>query len=60
MLEQAIRKMPLQHRQLLKSYYWENKTDKEIGLQMQISQQAVSKTRKKILRELKISMFEKQ
>jgi len=60
MLEQAIRKMPLQHRQLLKSYYWENKTDKEIGRQMQISQQAVSKIRKKILRELKICMLEKR
>ena len=53
MLEQAIRKMPAQYRQLLKSYYWENKTDKEIGLQMQISQQAVSKMRKKIIKELK-------
>jgi len=60
MLEEAIKKMSLQYRQLLKSYYWENKTDKEIGRQMEISQQAVSKIRKKILRELKICMLEKR
>ena len=56
MLEQAIRKMPLQYRQLLKSYYWENKTDKEIGRQMHISQQAVSKMRKKVLQGIRTSM----
>jgi RNA polymerase sigma factor (sigma-70 family) len=56
MLEQAIKKMPLQYRQLLKCYYWKNETDKEIGRQMGISQQAVSKMRKKVLQEIRTIM----
>jgi len=56
MLKQAIKKLPLNYRQLLKNYYWENKTDKEIGNRLQISQQAVSKMRKKVLKELRSSM----
>ena len=54
MLKQTLKKLPAQHRQLLKAYYWENKTDKEIGQQMQISQQAISKLRKKILQNIRI------
>ena len=54
MLKQTLKKLPAQQRQLLKAYYWENKTDKEIGQQMQISQQAVFKLRKTILQKLKI------
>jgi RNA polymerase sigma factor (sigma-70 family) len=53
MLKQAIKKLPLQYRKLLKSYYWEHKTDKEIGQQMEISQQAVSKMREKVLHGLR-------
>ncbi len=56
MLKQAIEKLPINYRQLLKNYYWENKTDKEIGSQLHISQQAVSKMRKKVLKELRSSM----
>ena len=56
MLNQALKSLSLPQRKLLHQYYWENKTEKEIGQQMHISQQAVSKMRRKILKKLKAEM----
>ena len=51
-LAMAIARLPVEERALIHSLYWQEQTERELAMALGVSQQAISKRKKKILRLL--------
>ncbi|GIP20108.1 hypothetical protein J22TS3_03830 [Paenibacillus sp. J22TS3] len=55
-VDQLLSSLPAQGRTILRKLYMENRTEKEVACQLKISQQAVSKWKKKMIQQLSRTM----